>query len=74
MYSVRKGEQPCGTMRNEDCHEQGPKDGADEGGADCLGEKRERKRRVRSLGRFKFWLSHAKRTSMTKLRRLLWCN
>jgi hypothetical protein len=43
MYSVRKGEQPCGTTRNEDCHEQGPKDGADtdEGGADCLGEKRE---------------------------------
>jgi hypothetical protein len=69
MYSVRKGEQPCGTTRNEDCHEQGPKDGAgtDEGGADCLGEKRG----VRSLGRFKFWLSRAKQTSMTKSRRLL---
>jgi hypothetical protein len=49
MYSVRDGEQPWGTTRNEDRHERGRRMaanvGADEGGADHLGEKRERKRR-----------------------------
>jgi hypothetical protein len=56
MYSVRNGEQPWGTTRNEDRHERGRRTaanaGADEGGADHLGEKiEERKKEKRERGR-----------------------
>jgi hypothetical protein len=45
MYSVRKGEQPWGTTRNEDRHERGWRAAAGatvaEGGTDRVGEKEE---------------------------------
>jgi hypothetical protein len=53
MNSVRKGEQPWGTTRNEDRLEGGwrktTSGGDDEGGVDRLGEKREERKRERKI-------------------------